>query len=114
MFLKKQDKCLIAGAHGMVGSALTRCFEAYGYTSLLTPTRHEVDYTDQLAVRSYLLRERPNVVIIAAAKVGGIWANMTYPAEFIYTNLMIGCNLIQESHASIPAMPLNLSLKVLF
>lgn len=99
MFINKQDKILIAGARGMVGSALTRCFLAHDYSHLLTPSRQELDYIDQQAVRAYLLRERPQVVVIAAAKVGGIWANMTYPAEFIYTNLMIACNLIHESHA---------------
>ena len=98
--LEKKDKILIAGARGMVGSALVRCFESQGYTHLLTPSHADLDYTDQRAVRDFLGTEKPNAVVIAAAKVGGIWANMTYPADFIYTNLMIGCNLIHECHAA--------------
>jgi len=98
--LEKSDKILIAGAHGMVGSALVRCFKKEHYHQLFTPSRQELDYTDQQAVRSYLHQKRPNVIVIAAAKVGGIWANMTYPAEFIYMNLMIACNLIHEAHAA--------------
>jgi GDP-L-fucose synthase len=96
--LEKKDKILVAGAHGMVGSALVRCFKKEGYVQLFTPTHQELDYTDQQALRSYLSQQKPDVVVIAAAKVGGIWANMTYPAEFIYVNLMIACNLIHEAH----------------
>ena len=96
--LGKKDKILIAGARGMVGSALVECFRSEGCQELLTPSHAELDYTDQQAVRNYLAIHKPDVVVISAAKVGGIWANMTYPAEFIYTNLMIGTNLIHESH----------------
>jgi GDP-L-fucose synthase len=96
--LKKTDKILIAGAHGMVGSALIRCLQSSGYTHLLIPTHREVDYTNQQTVRAYIGSQKPDVVVVAAAKVGGIWANMHYPAEFIYINLMIACNLIHESH----------------
>ena len=89
----------------MVGSALAGCLQLDGYHNLLTPSHAELDYTDQLAVRSYLQTQKPTVVVIAAAKVGGIWANMTYPAQFIYENLMIGTNLIHESHrADIPRL----------
>ena len=103
--LEKKHKILIAGARGMVGSALVRCFVSQGYTDLLTPSHSELDYTDQKAVRAYLSTEKPDAVIIAAAKVGGIWANMTYPADFIYTNLMIACNLIHECHiADVPRL----------
>lgn len=62
MFINKQDKILIAGARGMVGSALTRCFLAHDYTHLLTPMHQELDYVDQQAVRAYLLRERPRLL----------------------------------------------------
>ena len=96
--LEQNHKILIAGAKGMVGSALVRCLNAQGYTHLLTPSHHQLDYTDQQAVRIYLKTQNPDIVVIAAAKVGGIWANMTYPAEFIHTNLMIACNLIHESY----------------
>lgn len=103
--LEKKDKIFIAGARGMVGSALAGCLQLDGYHNLLTPSHAELDYTDQLAVRSYLQTQKPTVVVIAAAKVGGIWANMTYPAQFIYENLMIGTNLIHESHrADIPRL----------
>ncbi len=89
----------------MVGSALTSCLQLEGYHNLLTPSHAELDYTDQLAVRSYLQTHKPTVVVISAAKVGGILANMTYPAQFIYENLMIGTNLIHESHrADVPRL----------
>ena len=89
----------------MVGSALATCLQLEGYHNLLTPSHAELDYTDQLAVRNYLQIHKPTVVVISAAKVGGIWANMTYPAQFIYDNLMIGTNLIHESHrADVPRL----------
>lgn len=91
-------KILIAGANGMVGSALSRELKGEGYQRLLLPCRKELDYTHQAAVRKYLKINKPDVVIVAAARVGGIYANMTYPAEFIYTNLMIASNLIHESY----------------
>lgn len=96
--LDKKDKILITGARGMVGSACVRHFSSQGYTQLLTPSRQELDCTDQQAVRQFLRQHRPDVMIIAAAKVGGIWANLNYPADFIYENLMIAGNLIHEAH----------------
>ena len=69
--LEKKDKILIAGARGMVGSALIRAFEAEGYKNLLTPPHSALDYTDQSAVRAYLNVHKPDIVIVAAAKVGG-------------------------------------------
>lgn len=98
LYLHTDQKIFIAGARGMVGSALTRLLTSQGFASLLTPSPQELDCTDQSAVRSFMAVHRPDVVIIAAAKVGGIYANMTYPAEFIYTNLMIASNLIHESY----------------
>ncbi|MCC5832960.1 MAG: GDP-L-fucose synthase [Chlamydiales bacterium] len=97
-YLRTDQKIFIAGARGMVGSALTKLLSAKGYNSLLTPSPEELDCTDQSSVRAFISAHRPDVVIIAAAKVGGIYANMTYPAEFIYTNLMIASNLIHESY----------------
>lgn len=103
--LNKSDKIFIAGAHGMVGRALTRILKSEGYLQLLTPTHSELDCIHQISVNAFLGQERPDVVIIAAAKVGGIWANMTYPAEFIYNNLMIACNLIHGSfQAGVPRL----------
>ena len=81
----------------MVGSAIVRQLEDKGETNVVTCTHEELDLTDQLAVRNFMQAERPDVVILAAAKVGGIYANNTYPAQFIYENLMIECNVIHEA-----------------
>ncbi len=89
-------RAYVAGHRGMVGSAMARSLEAEG-AEILTAARAELDLTDQSAVRSYLARERPDTVIVAAAKVGGIHANNTLPAAFIYENLMIECNLIDSA-----------------
>jgi GDP-L-fucose synthase len=90
-------KYYIAGHRGMVGSAIVRQLEAAGETNIVTRTHAELDLTDQLAVRDFMRAERPDVVILAAAKVGGIHANNTYPADFIYENLMIECNVIHQA-----------------
>jgi GDP-L-fucose synthase len=90
-------KYYIAGHRGMVGSAIVRQLRAAGKTNIVTRTHAELDLTDQLAVRDFMKAERPDVVILAAAKVGGIHANNTYPADFIYENLMIECNVIHEA-----------------
>ena len=90
-------RAYVAGHRGMVGSAIARSLEADG-AEILTAARSELDLTDQSAVRSFLARERPDTVIVAAAKVGGIHANNTMPAEFIYENLMIECNLIDSAY----------------
>jgi GDP-L-fucose synthase len=84
----------------MVGSAIVRQLQAAGETSIVTRTHAELDLTDQLAVREFMQAEQPDVVILAAAKVGGIHANNTYPADFIYKNLMIECNVIHEAFAA--------------
>ena len=84
----------------MVGSAIVRQLRAAGETNIVTRTHAELDLTDQLAVRDFMKGERPDVVILAAAKVGGIHANNTYPADFIYENLMIECNVIHEAFAA--------------
>lgn len=90
-------KYYIAGHRGMVGGTILRQLQALGETDILTRTRAELDLTDQIAVRDFMQSERPDVVILAAAKVGGIHANSTYPAEFIYENLMIECNIIHQA-----------------
>ena len=96
-------KIYIAGHRGMVGSALVRKAEALGDYEILTTTRTEVDLTDQAVVFSYLEKTKPDIVVIAAAKVGGIHANSTYPADFIYENLAIASNLIEGSRrAEVP------------
>jgi GDP-L-fucose synthase len=90
-------KYYIAGHRGMVGGAIARQLKAAGEEDIVTRTHAELDLTDQLAVRDFIQAERPDVVILAAAKVGGIYANNTYPAEFIYENLMIECNVIHQA-----------------
>jgi GDP-L-fucose synthase len=90
-------KLFIAGHRGMVGSALVREAEKRGGFDVITATRSELDLCDQHAVFDYLAAQKPDIVIIAAAKVGGIHANSTYPADFIYENLAIAANLIEGS-----------------
>lgn len=96
-------RIFVAGHRGMVGSAILRQLEARRASGedlvLITRTSAELDLTDQAAVRGFMQAERPDAVILAAAKVGGIYANNTYPADFIHKNLMIQCNVIQEAHA---------------
>lgn len=97
-------KIYLAGHRGMVGGAILRRLEARRdageVLTLLTRTHAELDLTDQVQVRDFLQAERPDIVILAAAKVGGIHANNTYPAEFIYENLMMECNVIHQSWAA--------------
>ncbi|MBK1637253.1 GDP-L-fucose synthase [Rhodovulum adriaticum] len=97
-------KYYVAGHRGMVGSAILRQLQArqaHGAAlDLLTRTHAELDLTDQAAVRAFMQAERPDVVILAAARVGGIHANNTYPADFIYDNLMIQANVIHQAHAA--------------
>src|SRR4051812_27634337 len=87
-------KLFIAGHNGMVGGALVRRFQAQPGIELLLRTRHELDLTSQPAVDAYYAAAKPDVVIMAAAKVGGILANNTYPADFLYDNLAIASNTI--------------------
>ena len=98
------QKIYIAGHRGMVGGAILRQLEARRVAgedlTLITRTHGELDLTDQSAVREFMQSETPDVVILAAAKVGGIHANNTYPADFIYENLMIECNVIHQAFAA--------------
>lgn len=86
----------VAGHRGMVGSAIARRLEAEGAT-LIVRTRAELDLTSQIAVRDFMATQKPDAVILAAARVGGILANDTYPAEFIYENLIMECNVIHQA-----------------
>lgn len=92
------SKLLILGAGGMVGSALDRAAQKRGFPEILTPSSNDLDLVNQAETHAYLLEHRPDQVIIAAAKVGGIHANNTYPADFIYKNLMIAANAIEASY----------------
>jgi GDP-L-fucose synthase len=87
----------VAGHRGMVGSAIVRQLQAKGFTNIVTRTHAELDLTNQQAVQNFFQEERPEQVYLAAAKVGGIHANNTYPAEFIYQNLMMEANVIHQA-----------------
>ena len=91
-------KIFVAGHRGMVGSAICRQLQKKSDLEIITRTRDEVDLCDQLAVHEFMKSEKPDEVILAAAKVGGIHANNTYPAEFIYQNLQIQSNVIHAAH----------------
>lgn len=93
-------KVFLAGHRGMVGAAILRQLGARADVELVTRSHADLDLTDQEAVRTFMQGTRPDVVILAAAKVGGIGANNTYPADFIYENLMIECNVIHQSFAA--------------
>ena len=95
--MDKQAKIFIAGHRGMVGSALVRCLHAEGYSNLLLRTRAELDLRNQAAVEVFFREEQPEYVFLAAATVGGIMANSSYKAEFIYDNLMIQSNIIHNA-----------------
>lgn len=98
MTASRNQKVFVAGHRGMVGSAIVRRLQALGYENILTASRDELDLLDQAAVNAWFAVHKPDRVYIAAAKVGGIHANNTYPAEFIYQNLMIEANLIHAAH----------------
>ena len=91
------QKIYVAGHRGMVGSAIVRNLQTKGYTNIVTRTHAEMDLTDQAAVKAFFEQEKPDQVYLAAAKVGGIHANNTFPAEFIYDNLMVQNNVIHQA-----------------
>ena len=96
--INKSNKIYIAGHRGMVGSACWRALEAEGYTNLVGKTSKELDLRDQKAVEDFIRSEKPVAIIDAAAKVGGILANDTYPYEFLMDNMLIQNNLIRSAH----------------
>lgn len=96
--LKKDDKIYVAGHRGLVGSAIVRNLQEKGYRNIIGRTHSELDLTNQAEVRAFFEKERPDAVILAAAKVGGIHANETAPADFAYENLQIQCNVIHCCH----------------
>ena len=97
----KSQKIYVAGHRGMVGSAIVRKLRADGYKNIILRTHAELDLTNQSAVNEFFEIARPDQVYLAAAKVGGIHANNTYPAEFIYENLMMEANVIQHGRVAL-------------
>lgn len=96
--MQKTSKIYVAGHRGLAGSAIIRALETDGYTNIITRTRDELNLLEQAAVANFFLSEKPEYVFLAAAKVGGITANRTYPADFIYENLQIQNNIIHSAH----------------
>jgi GDP-L-fucose synthase len=96
--VQKDSKIFVAGHRGLVGSAILRLLKDQGFTNLVVRTHAEVDLSDQTSVQVFFERERPEYVFLAAAKVGGILANNSYPAEFIYQNLAVQNNVIHQSY----------------
>ena len=96
--MNTSDKIYIAGHRGMVGSAIVRQLQTEGFNHIISRTHSELDLCNQQAVREFMQTEKPDYVVLAAAKVGGIHANNTYPADFIYENLMMQANVIHEAY----------------
>ncbi|MGM9506505.1 GDP-L-fucose synthase [Larkinella sp. GY13] len=96
--MNKNSKIYVAGHRGMVGSALVRSLVAKGYQNMITRTSSELDLRNQAAVADFFADEKPDYVFLAAAKVGGIWANNTYRADFLYDNLLIEANIIHSAY----------------
>lgn len=97
--MNPDSKIFVAGQRGMVGAAVVRRLRGLGYEHLLLPSREELDLTNQAAVSAFYAEHRPQVAVICAARVGGIHANNTYPAEFIYSNLSIAQHCVHAAHA---------------
>ena len=96
--MEKNAKIYVAGHRGMVGSAIVRKLQSEGFENIITRTSSELDLRNQQAVSDFFEKEKPNYVFLAAAKVGGILANNTYRAEFLYDNLMIQSNVIDAAY----------------
>src|SRR6195256_3427481 len=96
--MRPDSKIYVAGHRGLAGSAIVRRLRAKGYRNILTRTHAELDLLDAPAVRKFFQTERPGAVFLAAARVGGILANSTYPADFVFQNLAIQTNIIDEAH----------------
>jgi GDP-L-fucose synthase len=113
-FADRSAKIYVAGHRGLVGSAIMRKLTALGYNNIITKRHSELDLKDQQAVARFFASERPQYVFLAAAKVGGILANATYPADFLYDNLMIAANVIQASHEHGVSKLLNLGSSCIY
>lgn len=112
--MERNAKIYVAGHRGLVGSAITRCLRNEGYTNLLTRSLDELNLLDQAAVNAFFEGERPEYVFLAAARVGGIGANSTYPADFIYENTMIGFNVVHAAYKTGVKKLLNLGSSCIY
>jgi len=112
--MNKSTPIYIAGHRGLVGSALMRALTDRGYTNLISLPRAELDLTNQAAVNAFFAQEKPEVVFLAAAKVGGIMANATYKADFIYENLVIATNVIRAAYETGVAKLINLGSSCIY
>jgi GDP-L-fucose synthase len=112
--MERNAKIYVAGHRGLVGSAITRCLQGEGYTNLLTRSLDELNLLDQAAVNAFFEGERPEYVFLAAARVGGIGANSTYPADFIYENTMIGFNVVHAAYKTGVKKLLNLGSSCIY
>ena len=98
--MEKNAKIYVAGHRGLVGGSIVRCLQEKGYTNIVLRTHDKLDLLNQAAVNDFFLRERPEYVFLAAAYVGGIGANSTYPADFIYRNMLIGFNVVEAARVT--------------
>jgi GDP-L-fucose synthase len=98
IIMNKNDRIYIAGHRGLVGSTILKKLQLNAYNNLIIRTHNELDLMNQQAVNSFFAETKPDYVFLAAAKVGGIGANSNYPAEFIYQNMMIGCNVVHAAY----------------
>ncbi len=112
--MDRDSRIYLAGHRGLVGSAIHRRLSAAGYTNLVLRTHDELDLIDQAATREFFEAERPEYVFLAASKVGGIGANTTYPAQFIYENLAVAINVIEAAHRSGVTKLLNLGSSCIY
>jgi GDP-L-fucose synthase len=112
--MNKHDKIYLAGHNGLVGSAIMRKLQSEGFENIITKSSTELDLCNQAAVEAFFEKEKPDYVFLAAAKVGGIMANSTYPAEFIYQNIMIAANVINASYKSGVKKLLNLGSSCIY
>lgn len=112
--MKSDSRIYVAGHRGLVGGAIVRRLRAGGYVHIVTRTHQELDLTRQAEVEAFFAAEKPEYVFLAAAKVGGIGANSTYPADFIYTNLAIGLNVIHAAYKSGVTKLLNLGSSCIY
>ncbi|PIG96214.1 GDP-fucose synthetase [Deinococcus sp. UR1] len=112
--MPRDARVYVAGHNGLVGGAVMRRLQAEGFTNVITRSSRELDLRDQAAVRAFFAQERPEFVFLAAAKVGGILANSTYPAQFLYDNLMIAANVIHAAHESGVRKLLNLGSSCIY